>query len=165
MPASSKVSRRTAFSIVSPGSMKPASAEYMPGPKCGPRPSRHRSRGHRQHDGDRIGARKMLGAAARAEALVAAGAHLGRLPAFAAEAVRTVPGEQRCALRQRAELRRFEQPLDIDGAVVDRLDAFRAVLRVRRPAGAASTGPLGVKPSRTACSSLGAKAERRRLRR
>jgi hypothetical protein len=43
MPASSKVSRRTAFSIVSPGSMKPASAEYMPGAKCRPRPSTHLS--------------------------------------------------------------------------------------------------------------------------
>src|SRR5580692_9186542 len=36
-------SRRTASSIVSPGSMKPASAENMPGGKCRPRPTRHAS--------------------------------------------------------------------------------------------------------------------------
>ena len=38
-PASSQVSRRTAASIDSPGSMKPASSEYMPGGQAAERPS------------------------------------------------------------------------------------------------------------------------------
>ena len=38
-----EVSRRTAFSIVSPGSINPARQEYMPGPKCAPRARRHLS--------------------------------------------------------------------------------------------------------------------------
>src|SRR5213082_3521260 len=41
MPLSSKISRRTASSMVSAASTKPARQEYMPGGKCFWRPSRH----------------------------------------------------------------------------------------------------------------------------
>src|SRR5262249_37924830 len=49
---------------------------------------------HRQHDGHRIGTREMLGAAVRAMALVAARTHLALVPAFGAEAVAGMPGQQ-----------------------------------------------------------------------
>ena len=61
MPASSSTSRRTASSIVSPGSAKPARHDHMVGAKRA-RAAEHAAlaRDH-QHDDDRIGARKMLG--------------------------------------------------------------------------------------------------------
>ena len=152
MPASSNVSRRTASSIVSPGSMKPASAENMPGAKCGLRPSRQRSSVERQHDRDRVGAREMLGPAGRAAALDAAGPHLRGMPATAAEGVRGMPGQQRGALRQRAELGGRKQPLHVDRAVVDRLDLGRQRLGVeparQRPAPAARPHARAAPPLR-----------------
>ena len=60
---------------------------------------------------------------------VAAGAHFARLPAFRAEAVAVVPGQKGGALGQRAERRRIDQPLHVDGAVVDRLDRVGQVFR------------------------------------
>jgi hypothetical protein len=66
MPASSSTSRRTAASTVSPGSTKPASAEYIRSGQPGERPSSTRLPRRDQHDHDRIGAREMRRAAGRA---------------------------------------------------------------------------------------------------
>ena len=94
----------------------------------------------------------MLGAAVRADALVAAGPHLGRRAAFAAEAVVGVPGEQRRALRQRAERLRVEQALHVDRAVVDRLDRLRQRFGIDARPERRARGPCADWPSSTALS-------------
>src|SRR5262249_60069920 len=58
---------------------------------------------HRQHDDDRIGARKMLGPARRTLALPAALDRVGRGAAVGAEAMARVPGEQRLRLGDRRQ--------------------------------------------------------------
>ena len=67
----------------------------MPGGNAAERPSRHLSRVDRQHDHDRIGARKMLRAAGGQSRRQPASGHSRRRAAIGAEAVPGVPGEQR----------------------------------------------------------------------
>ena len=92
-PASSKTSRRTAASINSPGSMKPASSEYIPGGQAGGAAEQDRVAVQDQHDDDRVGAREVLGAAGRAGAAPAGVGDRGGGAAAGAEAVGRVPAE------------------------------------------------------------------------
>ncbi len=64
-----------------------------------------------QHDHDRVGARKMLGLAARAFTLPAAVVHRGAGAAVGAEAVALVPGHHRFRHRDRRELLRRHHAL------------------------------------------------------
>ena len=69
MPASSRVSRWTASSINSPGSMKPARHDHIVGTNRRLQPSQAAITVARQHDHNRIGARKVFRLALRAVAL------------------------------------------------------------------------------------------------
>ncbi len=89
--------------------------------------------GDREHDDDRIGARKMLGMARRA---IAAPAALGRLRHRAAIGTETVPGmpaEHRLGLRQRRQMLRGDESLHGDAAQVDDAQS--------RPLSSASSAP------------------------
>ena len=107
-PDSSNTSRRAASSIVSPGSTKPARAEYMPGFHDDCRPSRMLPVMPHHHDHHGIGAREMVHAAAGAVAAIAGIRDLQLHGAVRAIAAPLVPLQQRARLGQHAELLRRE---------------------------------------------------------
>ena len=119
MPASSSVSRRTASSIASPGSTKPARHDHMVGGEPAGAAEQAAVAAHRQHDDDRIGAREMLDLAGRAGALPAAVDHVGRDAAIGAEPVPGVPVQHRLGLGQRRQMVGVDQALDRDRAQID----------------------------------------------
>ena len=103
-PDSSKISRRTASSMVSAASTNPARQEYIPGRKLLlPAQQAFVARGH-QHDHDGIGARKMLGLAVRAIALPAALRHRRAGAAIGAKTVALMPAHHRFRHRDRRKL-------------------------------------------------------------
>src|SRR5258708_3195799 len=65
----------------------------------------------RQHDDDRVGAREMLGLAARAFALPAGLQDVGLRAAVRAEAMARMPGEQRLGFRERRKMIRRDETL------------------------------------------------------
>ena len=107
MPASSRVSRRTASSIASPGSTKPARHDQHAAAKRAGAAEQAALAGDRQHDHDRVGAREMLRPAGRAVAPPAGLDRAGRRAAIAsrsdgAHASRAAPCLRRAAADGRA---------------------------------------------------------------
>ena len=129
MPTSSSTSRRTASSIVSPGSAK-AGQRRPHGRRKARRTAEHAAlaRDH-QHDDDRIGARKMLGLAGRAVAPPAGLHHARRRAAIRTEAMARMPADQRLGFGERRQMRGVDQALHRDGAQVG---DFQIVARLER---------------------------------
>ena len=118
-PASSSVSRRTASSIASPGSTKPARHDHMRRGEAAGAAEQAAVAAHREHDDDRIGAREMLGLAGRAGALPAGLDQVGGGAAVRAEAVARMPVQHRLGLGDRRQVLGRDQALDRDRAQVD----------------------------------------------
>ena len=85
---------------------------------------------YHHHDGNRIGAREMLGVAIRASAPVPAVAHHRFRAAASAEAVILMPRQQRNGLRHGAQLIFGYEALRIDWAVFNGLDRFGEVSQI-----------------------------------
>ena len=118
-PASSSVSRRTASSIASPGSTKPARQDHMVAAKRAGAAEQAAVAAHRQHDDDRVGAREMLDLAGRAGPLPAAFDEVGRRAAIGAEPVPRVPVQHRLGFGERRQMLGRHQPLHGDRAQID----------------------------------------------
>ena len=150
MPDSSWISRRTASSIVSPGSRKPANAEYMPSAKRRRAAEQTSVAVYRQHDHDWVDARKMLRVAGFAIASPTGRGRNAWLAAIGAKTVTLMPVGQRfrrtefaqhgrrdqAASRHRAQLdggQRRARGDRVDESLVKKCGEHRRTLQVLAP--------------------------------